>query len=1168
MFITEYILAAPVVPFIVQAAISMAVAYAAYYIAAAIAGKSRMKMPEASNYPVQTSMKGIPKPKIYGTVRTAGEIIWIGELHPYTVEHETGGKGGAGGQVTEETRYRRSFLISVCEGTATISRIWVGKKEISLVPEQHHTWGGTKINAANITLFDGENNSGIKTLTGEDYGEYRHNCCAFFEEYDLGNVQSLPNFVFEVRSHPGYLKYFVGITDLSNGNILVKCNSNSEIDTLWGDNGYFNYTDPVTGDMPYFIHDMIQLDGRILISTDGFAIDAVSGQPGCRVATLIMINLDGTIDDTWGYNGFYAPLQTASYLSNIKKILQDSDGNFHIFGQVGYPGGGYLKLDSNGTEISNLFATNYTTLYAFNDARWYDDDKTRIIAVGAPNNISKPLGGYAYANVVAIDPATGTKDTTWPGNAACPSAAIYLSSASLLSVRRLTDGFVIYQNGTPTMAKFDVDGIALDAGWGSSGTLDIGTFSTNPSNKCIDLDGDEIYAISYRTIGGQNNVVFSYIDANGIVQNSYNKVADAGSYVGINLYNNKIIFTTAQGSDDDVEIWDTDFNYESGFDVGAVNYTKFALPDIFGYDYDDVNPAWIIRDMAANTRYGARISDSLFCNDCYLSAYNYWAEKGMLLSINMNEAKPWQDWCDFILSHVGGGRHFNGGLFHIGALKDEASAFALTDDDLVQPSADSPKVKIMKRPYSETYNRIEVVWTDRANGYGEAVAVAQDEVDQRVSGQIRKRTVALPGIMNATLAAYMVQRLLIDALYRYNIFEFIVGYKRMLLENGDVGTLSDGELISGEKIRIMKVSEDVHGRGLSITAIEELAGLYPDLTYSTQANLHNPDPAITLMDAGINFREDYNDYKLYLSLTPGNSSANGWHIYKSYDNVTYQWIGRCGINGVTGGDANSQGTITSNLPEHGSETWSKDEAVLVSIGTVTDLASASEADFWSDRKLAKIGSEIIAYKTAEETAVAGTWRITNLRRGLFGTEPVAHSSGDAFCTLDPDFTYRYSPAEIGKTIYFKALTFYGDNIQATSEVTGFNYQIEGLIERPAAASLLRLTSNENEGGSNEYSGASFTLYWNLGSRVSGFNYGDWLNLPWNNYIADSELQAVVLKFETEAGVAIGQREIAVGSSTAITKATDLGGNDRAVIRVVPRRTYESKLQNKILVESI
>ncbi len=72
----------------------------------------------------------------------------------------------------------------------------------------------------------------------------------------------------------------------------------------------------------------------------------------------------------------------------------------------------------------------------------------------------------------------------------------------------------------------------------------------------------------------------------------------------------------------------------------------------------------------------------------------------------------------------------------------------------------------------------------------------------------------------------------------------------------------------------------------------------------------------------------------------------------------------------------------------------KDEAFVVSIGTLTDLdTSVSDDDFFNNRKLARIGNEIIGYRDCVESSVEGTWRISNIIRGFFGTEAVAHTSG-------------------------------------------------------------------------------------------------------------------------------------------------------------------------------
>jgi hypothetical protein len=287
--------------------------------------------------------------------------------------------------------------------------------------------------------------------------------------------------------------------------------------------------------------------------------------------------------------------------------------------------------------------------------------------------------------------------------------------------------------------------------------------------------------------------------------------------------------------------------------------------------------------------------------------------------------------------------------------------------------------------------------------------------------------------------------------------------------------------------------------------------------------------------------------------------------------LSFSLVGKCGISGVTGGDANSTGTSSTTLPAHGVTTWAPNESLTVDIGTVTDLpTSVSDAAFWSDQNLAIIGSEIIAFKTAAESSPgSGIWTISNLRRGLFGTEPAAHSAAETFVTLRPNFTYGFDAADVGTTLYFKVLTYYGAEIQNVAGVSSFSVTVAGYYQRPAPASLLRLTADQNQGGSGDYSGSSFTLYWNLGARDSGYNFGGYDvsggGVPYNNYVADPALQAIVLKFEQTDGTPIGQREIAVAESETIVLATDLGGFSPAVVKVVPRRVLESRRQASLMV---
>jgi hypothetical protein len=105
---------------------------------------------------------------------------------------------------------------------------------------------------------------------------------------------------------------------------------------------------------------------------------------------------------------------------------------------------------------------------------------------------------------------------------------------------------------------------------------------------------------------------------------------------------------------------------------------------------------------------------------------------------------------------------------------------------------------------------------------------------------------------------------------------------------------------------------------------------------------------------------------------------------------------------------------------------------------------------------------------------------------------------------------------------------------------------------------LRLTSDQNDGGSGDYTGATFDLFWNLGGDKSGYNVGPYDvaggGVPYNNYVADSLLQAVVLKFETEPLVAHyrlndNMQNVRVIDSQHTSDGTLTGGDNTADVSI-------------------
>ncbi|TNE36264.1 MAG: hypothetical protein EP348_07285 [Alphaproteobacteria bacterium] len=82
--------------------------------------------PRLSDLKITGASYGASIPRVYGTMRLAGNIIWAGPLRSEAVTATTGGgKGGAGGSSVTGYHYYTSFAVGICEGPmAALLKIW------------------------------------------------------------------------------------------------------------------------------------------------------------------------------------------------------------------------------------------------------------------------------------------------------------------------------------------------------------------------------------------------------------------------------------------------------------------------------------------------------------------------------------------------------------------------------------------------------------------------------------------------------------------------------------------------------------------------------------------------------------------------------------------------------------------------------------------------------------------------------------------------------------------------------------------------------------------------------------------------------------------------------------------------------------------------------------
>lgn len=1125
--------------------------------------KPENSMPPMSHYPIQSSSKGPPVPVMYGTARMAGNVIWMGPLHTYKIEQDSG-KGG--GDAPSQTGYYRSFCIAICEGERNVLRIWKGKDEIaigvSLSQEKIAIIVGQGGIQQEITVFPGDGtNDGLADLIGEDFADYKHTLCVFFESWDLGVTDMLPNFTFEVSQDVpiGFLiggndtSFFLG-TDYSEQAALTSTSFPAKV--AFDPVNVRFITGGAVGGSPIVN----------LFDEDGAAIDITWETPaGGFGAACTVMGLQFSADGDYIFIYTVNPMRLYKYqVSDGSLVWQKDptdDGNYTLAAAYSF------AVDSLDQCYVFHVRNDDTLKYGI---MVYDSDGTLIAFI-----LSTSSGGYQYGAIRSSWLREDGYSLDDQGENQVMGQLAYTGqrSAGYPSILALLD----LPENTTKITQWD-DVAYADTGWVVVWikpywytAVRIASMDNGKGIVVCDTDGTEIQRKSW-----EDELSTFLTMCNGPAHTLLVFGNDASGDPYLWTYDSDLTLLSVQALDlSNSFTWTT--------------YQAQAIYAVAGGTGRDANPADIIYDIMTHTRYGARAPQARINLPSFDTIRGYCDTNDLLISPIFDSARPVLDWVQFVCAHFGGFMYVVGNQYYLGAWRAEDAEFDITRADLVV-EGDEPPVKVQKRKYSESRNHIEISWLSRDDLYGPAVTPAKDDVDIRHSGRTRKQQVQLSGITRSVLAQKMAYRYLIDSMYRFSTYSFQISYRKSLVHVAKVALLSDGFKIASQRVRIINIEESKDGRNLQVEAVDDISDHYPDLsTYALpEVTKREPDTGIAdsdLADPIVTTRESWDEATIYVSLAPTNAYVDGWHIYLSRDGITYTLMETVTITAVTGGSANSAGTLLSALPGERAIIWRPSQRFTVDIGTVTDLRTdITDQQFFNNLRLAKIGNEIVAYKTCAEQATEGQWKVTTLIRGLFQTEPVAHPIGETFRTLDINYTASFLPSDIGKTLYIKAVPFYGAVSGSLATTDPVEVVVQGNYDRPFGASVVRLTANEEDGGYQHYSGASFTLYWNLPGRSSGWNvggydgggtwqYGDDESLlvpqsgvAYGAYQQDPDLQGVDLVFRQADGTYIGQKNLGVVSQATITKATDLGGNNPARIDVLPRYARRASRAETAIVD--
>lgn len=256
------------------------------------AGESVVEGPRLADLKVQAGSYGVAIPKVYGSARLAGNVIWSAGIVEHRHEEEYGaGCGGGGGGTQVTYTYTCSFAVGICEGEIdSVLRIWA---------DGNLVWGSGDLeeeveSTIDLTIYTGSEtqtpSSVIEATEGSgDAPAYRGLAYVVFEDLQLGDYGNrIPNLEFEVVTNTTLLDATMDLsTSLCHydhsGTYVGKCRvcdhydgrfyiaSEAECDWSGCDEWWVSYLDSYTGEceqsfqMPCSTKLICYLNGTLLV---------------------------------------------------------------------------------------------------------------------------------------------------------------------------------------------------------------------------------------------------------------------------------------------------------------------------------------------------------------------------------------------------------------------------------------------------------------------------------------------------------------------------------------------------------------------------------------------------------------------------------------------------------------------------------------------------------------------------------------------------------------------------------------------------------------------------------------------------------------------------------------------------------------------------------------
>lgn len=456
---------------------------------------------------------------------------------------------------------------------------------------------------------------------------------------------------------------------------------------------------------------------------------------------------------------------------------------------------------------------------------------------------------------------------------------------------------------------------------------------------------------------------------------------------------------------------------------------------------------------------------------------------------------------------------------------DKTIRYNLTPDDFI-PQTGGVCVSYSRKDSSEIYNRISVEFLNRANAYEKEIVNYQDNDDIKDFGVRQASTTQAHYLYTKTRAVRLAEELCRKNKYERVKYTFKLDWAFCRLEPGDLVMLNDPLMgIENQPAMIDSATEGTNGI-ITFTAISRAKDVYSGAEYNVHYNERplidfNPDPGIceppmifqppALMTSA--------DNEVWIGIWGKNPNWGGCSVWGSDTNQYYKKLG-------TIDNRARYGALTKPLNR---EDTVLEMALNQDAFTSVDAGSAKNGD-----TVMYVDGEALSYQTAE-LLEGGTWRLSGLVRGQFGSEADYHVPGARIARCDETFLKSGLAASyIGKTVYFKftAFNIFGGMEQSLADVQAYAFKPVSVQIPPPDVTALNAEKLAN--GIRRY-------WWKYTypepNDVAGFmlKYTQGKELNWDTGIPVQEGLITNQPYETQT--------VRPGTHAVMIKAVDQNGNE-------------------------